>query len=73
MIENHCHLQSPVILMIVGCVPQDFSFHGPGTRYLLAPEFLPQVGNVRYMRMAFPSTTVATVMGGGHPLCLCGN
>ncbi len=56
-----------------GCVPPDFCFHGPGTRYLLAREFLPQVGNVRYIRMAFPSTTVATVMGGGHLLCLCGN
>jgi hypothetical protein len=74
MIENHCHFQSPVILMIVGgCVPPDFCFHAPGTRYLLAREFLPQVGNVRYIRMAFPSTTVATVMGGGYLLCLCGN
>ncbi len=56
-----------------GCVPPDFSFHGPGTRYLLAREILPQVGNVRYIRMAFPGTTIATVMGGGHLLCLCGN
>jgi len=56
-----------------GCVPPDFCFHGPGTRYLLAPEILPQVGNVRYIRMAFPSTTVATVMWRGHLLCLCGN
>ncbi len=58
--------------MIVGCVPPDFSFHGPGTRYLLSREILPEVGNVRYITMAFSGTTVATVTGGGLSGISCG-